>query len=557
MDDKASSIVHRPSSDKPTQYCALSEAEAYADAIKDWGAGVQLMQDVDVLDTWFSSGLWPFSTLGWPKDTPDMREFYPTTMLETGYDILFFWVARMVMLGLELTGKEPFDTVYLHGLIRTADGKKMSKSRPDKAVDPLDMIDAYGSDAQPGVDEFLRAEAALGAVPAMLLASAARPVADKVQGVINRIPASVRRPFEKLFGLLIDSGLAAVTGAMQSLLDVSMRGYDPDGSAMPARVDLPVDALSQLDTSCGEAAVAMILKSSGEPVLSGEVDTQLSMPLWAAGTGGSNLLVDREFARRGLTAISGVSDLDRVKRFLASGMPVMVSLGWEGGGGHFAVVSGFDDAKGTVRVRNWIADGKTADVPRAEFELAWGRHLNLMTAVVPRRDPRLEKLVRQTDKPTPGVAKGLSLTDFWCDSKRVFVEAAYRYVTPHTDITVRVSFNSEGLRWGAAEEMRWLNGAIAVRQRVASGWYLGARVEKLSVRKQDNEWQTLRTTPIAAAVTLDGPGFNLAVAAERGGLQASLALSLGKTLADMGLKVNVSVNEQGQYNVMGVLAGTF
>ncbi len=76
-----------------------------------------------------------------------MRDFYPTPMLETGYDIIFFWVARMVMMGLELTGQVPFDTVYLHGLIRQADGKKMSKSRPEKIIDPLDMIDSYGSDA--------------------------------------------------------------------------------------------------------------------------------------------------------------------------------------------------------------------------------------------------------------------------------------------------------------------------------------------------------------------------------------------------------------------------
>ncbi len=132
---------------RPAEYCALSEAEAYATAFKDWGPDVTLVQDTDVLDTWFSSGLWPFSTLGWPRDTEDMRKYYPNTMLETGYDILFFWVARMVMMGLELTGKAPFDTVYLHGLIRQADGKKMSKSRPEKAVDPLDMIAAYGTDA--------------------------------------------------------------------------------------------------------------------------------------------------------------------------------------------------------------------------------------------------------------------------------------------------------------------------------------------------------------------------------------------------------------------------
>jgi valyl-tRNA synthetase len=103
-------------------------------------------QDPDTLDTWFSSGLWPHSTLGWPDDTEDLRYFYPTTVMNPGYEILFFWVARMIMLGIENTGEIPFYTVYLHGLIRDEKSVKMSKTRGN-VVDPLDLIEKYGTDA--------------------------------------------------------------------------------------------------------------------------------------------------------------------------------------------------------------------------------------------------------------------------------------------------------------------------------------------------------------------------------------------------------------------------
>jgi valyl-tRNA synthetase len=106
----------------------------------------QIHQDEDVLDTWFSSGLWPFSTMGWPDETPDMARFYPTNALVTGYDILFFWVARMVFTGLEFTGKMPFHEVVVHGLIRASDGRKMSKSLGN-GVDPREVIEKYGADA--------------------------------------------------------------------------------------------------------------------------------------------------------------------------------------------------------------------------------------------------------------------------------------------------------------------------------------------------------------------------------------------------------------------------
>jgi valyl-tRNA synthetase len=106
----------------------------------------QLHQDEDVLDTWFSSWLWPFSTLGWPDTTPDLQHYYPTSVLETGYDIIFFWVVRMVMAGIHFVGALPFHTIYLHGIVRDANGEKMSKSKGN-VVDPLEVMDQYGTDA--------------------------------------------------------------------------------------------------------------------------------------------------------------------------------------------------------------------------------------------------------------------------------------------------------------------------------------------------------------------------------------------------------------------------
>ncbi len=127
-------------------FVARSQAEAEAQAAKHYGRPAALEQDPDVLDTWFSSGLWPFSTLGWPDDTPDLRRYYPTDVMETGYDILFFWVARMVMQGLLYTNDIPFHTVYLHGLVRDEQGRKMSKTY-NNVIDPIEVMDEFGADA--------------------------------------------------------------------------------------------------------------------------------------------------------------------------------------------------------------------------------------------------------------------------------------------------------------------------------------------------------------------------------------------------------------------------
>jgi valyl-tRNA synthetase len=133
----------------PGEYIvARSAQDAEEHASQKYGPEkITLTQDPDVLDTWFSSGLWPFATMGWPnEDSHDLKTFYPGSVMETGYDILFFWVLRMIMMGLSLTGKVPFDVVYLHGLVRDGSGRKMSKTLGN-VIDPLDTIAEFGTDA--------------------------------------------------------------------------------------------------------------------------------------------------------------------------------------------------------------------------------------------------------------------------------------------------------------------------------------------------------------------------------------------------------------------------
>ena len=127
-------------------FVATSEDEAKADAKKHYNKDVDLIRDPDVLDTWFSSGLWAFATLGWPDDNKYVEKFYPTSVLVTGFDIIFFWVARMIMFGTEFLNKEPFKDIYVHALVRDEKGQKMSKSKGN-VIDPLDLIEKYSADA--------------------------------------------------------------------------------------------------------------------------------------------------------------------------------------------------------------------------------------------------------------------------------------------------------------------------------------------------------------------------------------------------------------------------
>ncbi len=127
-------------------FVAKTEEEAHAKAKAHYGVETTLTRDSDVLDTWFSSALWPFSTLGWPEQTPELERYYPTSVLVTGFDIIFFWVARMMMMGLHFQKQIPFEKIYIHALVRDEKGQKMSKTRGN-VIDPLDLIEAYGADA--------------------------------------------------------------------------------------------------------------------------------------------------------------------------------------------------------------------------------------------------------------------------------------------------------------------------------------------------------------------------------------------------------------------------
>ena len=188
------------------QTCAREDPAACAHC-----GSTKIEQDPDVLDTWFSSGLWPFSTLGWPDQTPDLGYFYPTSYMETGYDILFFWVARMIMSGLEFTEEAPFHTVYLHGLIRDEHGQKMSKTKGN-VIDPLIVMNELGTDA-------LRFTLLVGSTPgkdsnlSVKKVEANRNFANKLWNTgrfaINAISAQEAAPAEQADWTLADSWIWA------------------------------------------------------------------------------------------------------------------------------------------------------------------------------------------------------------------------------------------------------------------------------------------------------------------------------------------------------------
>jgi valyl-tRNA synthetase len=221
----------------PVWYCqSCSEITVSVDEARNCGhcGSPNIEQDPDVLDTWFSSALWTHSTLGWPDDTEELRYFYPTTVMETGYDILFFWVARMIMMGLEDTGDIPFSTVYLHGLVRDEKGEKMSKLRGN-VLNPIDTLKVYGTDAlrfaltsdiSPGNDIKLtttRLEAGrnfankLWNATRFVIRSLPSPEKFVSEAALDRLVTPEKRPFEDRWILSrLSRTISTVTKLMQN-----------------------------------------------------------------------------------------------------------------------------------------------------------------------------------------------------------------------------------------------------------------------------------------------------------------------------------------------------
>jgi hypothetical protein len=397
-------------------------------------------------------------------------------------------------------------------------------------------------------EQNIDAEAALSLLPAALLGPAIKPAVDWVYGLIDKIPAAVRRPFERNFGLLVDNALSLLSGVTSPLVDHTLAQLHPNGAGLPTRADLQLQPYGQFKFACAETAAATILKADGVPVALADVDTQIS------GFDGTSGIVDAELRRRGLTLVSGVGNATKLKAFLAQGYPVLVSVGWEQGGGHAIVVSGYDEEKQSFIIDNWDGAGGKNTVKYADFLPAWSRRLNVMTAVVPTHDRRLDDLVRAGDVRRPDeIQPGLSLSDFFVtEEKKVFVEAAYRYVTASTDLTLRLSYTSDGTQLA-----QQLNGSIALRQHLADGWCLGVRIAKLSLKYQDDNWYSFTGAPLAVYASLQGPGFSVDVGEERGSFQASLAVDLGRFIAGLGLNVNGSIDADGRWSLNAGISGNF
>jgi len=309
-------------------FVAHTEHDAHIQARAKYGREVELTQDEDVLDTWFSSGLWPFSTLGWPEKTPELARYYPGDVLVTGFDIIFFWVARMMMLGIHFMGDVPFRHVYIHGLVRDERGQKMSKSKGN-VMDPLDLIDKYGADA-------LR----------FTICALTGPGRDV-----------------KLGPSRVESYRSFVTKLWNAARFCEMNNVKPDASFDPASAKLPLNRwiLDAANTAIADATAALEAYRFDEYAAAGYRFTwntfcdwfvELAKPVFAEG--------DSENARE--TRATAAHVLGTILRLLHPAMPFVTEELW----GHFGY-----GPQGSLITTAWPQPVSVSDAASARAELDW------------------------------------------------------------------------------------------------------------------------------------------------------------------------------------------
>lgn len=435
------------------------------------------------------------------------------------------------------------------GLVGPTSTSDVAATRPprDPALDRL--LVGVGPDVRnrpwtADFDDYFRARAALSEVPTALAGMALRPVAERGYQIVDQIPAPIRRPFDRALGILLENAVSLPANLLTSRIPIST-------GPLPESASAPVFGHPQIRNACGEVMVATWLKSQGVPVAVGEIDTQLPF------VEGTNLLEDAELRQRGFSLISGPGSFDDLRTYVAHGYPVMVSVGWENGGGHYAVVTGYDERTKKLQIAGWEGDGRTVEVSYKKFQAAWERHLNLMTVAHPQRDRRLDALrAAGRVSRTAEVQEGLSLSEIWVTKRlELFVEAAYRYRGTHDDLTVRVNVNTAEREGGAAA---MLGGSLRYAHRFGNGTQVELYAEHLStgIPADQGSLQAILRSSAAYVGVRHGPISGRA-GYDRGTYQAALQADLNRRLYDLGAEARVALNPDGSYRVFFGLSGTF
>jgi hypothetical protein len=286
----------------------------------------------------------------------------------------------------------------------------------------------------------LRAE--LGDVTSGLAGYALRPVADKGYELVDMIPAVIRRPFDRAFGILLDNAVSAPSYLLSAHLPFAT-------GTLPSSAAIDIAAMPQTFNGCGPTMLAATLKGLGVPIATGEIDTQT--PFFEGGS----LLMDEAVRRQGFSLISGRGNMNDLRTYIAAGYPVMAAVGWPDGNGHYATVISYDDKTNKLVIDNWNGDGKRDTVSYGDFMTAWKRRSQAIMVVDPVRDERLRELrasglLSREAKVQPG----LSLSDLWITASGDFlVEGAYRKTWAHDDLTMRVNFSSNSFQKEAVGEV--------------------------------------------------------------------------------------------------------